>query len=301
MRSPMLYCFLILVSVPPQGCRLLGRKADDPAAAPDAPVSPAAPAVAEAPDAVDPVAPAPTAVAPAPTAAAAPVAPVSPATTAAAGAKWPVEATPPSPPPSPPAGTGQQGDRAASAPAGEPKAGIDSIARFDMQVPSIDRSASLFLRRVEASGGRLDNRENNTIRCRIPSERFGKVEAELPALGEVIERSTRTQTNAKLCEELDARIRQDEAYRGQLLASIEKAGSPESMDAVIKLAEIRRLNDEIETRKAEKSRLAEGIGFSTIEVRFQESPAGAREVDRTPRSRFDWINEIGPHAFGEKF
>jgi|GEM_PF-5249195 len=171
-------------------------------------------------------------------------------------------------------------------------------AHLTIRVANLDSAEDRFLDLIEARGGYLERRENNTLTCRVPAIDFEEVLEETKTFGTVIAQNREAQDVSR--QHLDLSIRLDNAVaaRDRLLELLEKATDVADLLEVER--ELKRLTEEIERLKGELRFLEGRIALSTISVTFN-APARITQRSRRFFSRFEWINRIGVEYVLDQF
>jgi hypothetical protein len=100
-------------------------------------------------------------------------------------------------------------------------------SRFQILVPAVSEALEKLLAEVEAAGGYLEKRENESIVCRVPAERFKEVLARIRTAGRVLDESTEALDVTSQYRDVELRIDVARKSRLRLLALLEKADKTE--------------------------------------------------------------------------
>lgn len=163
-------------------------------------------------------------------------------------------------------------------------------ARLELLVASIEDARGRLVTVVNEQGGYLQERQGDSVTCRVPATRFGGVLATVRGLGKVIEESQRALDVTRSYRDIQIQLENAQEARARLLELFQRA---EKVEDLLQIEEqLRRLTTEIERLKGELEYLSDQIALSTIEVLFR-SNAPALDPQRSVRSRFWWINQVG--------
>lgn len=200
--------------------------------------------------------------------------------------------------PAPAAESVEEGEPPPPAPAPEPSDKPVSKERLviytgslALLVPAVEPSLEKFLARVDALGGYLGSRNENTVTVRVPAERFEALVDEVAGMGTVLSRRVQARDVTAQYRDLRIRIENAERSRQRLLALLERA---EKMEDVLKIeAQLTRVTAELESMKGQLRLLADQIALSTLTVEFRSNAPSPRPAHVRRYSRFTWINNVG--------
>ncbi len=194
-------------------------------------------------------------------------------------------------PPSELAGESKSATRRTSPDPAQPAADRKMIytASLSVEVARPEESIERYLARVIELGGYLSQRQNNTITCRVPADRFEELVAEIRTYGRVLQDSQQARDVTKQHLDLSIRLENARKSRDRLLALLEKA---EKVEDILKIEEqLRRLTTEIERIEGELKYLDDQVAMSTVAVTFV--PVQARPSPKRRPSMFPWLDRIG--------
>ena len=164
-------------------------------------------------------------------------------------------------------------------------------ASFEVLVSNVEDTLKQFLAWVESDGGYLEARENKTVTCRIPADRFDALVARIPSIGTVLSESLKAQDVTLQSFDLAVRIENAEKSRQRLLHLLEQATD---VEAILKIEqELRRLTVELERMKGELKLLQNRVAYSTVQVTFRSNAPDPTPTPRRTQSRFGWIRQVG--------
>ena len=164
-------------------------------------------------------------------------------------------------------------------------------ASFEVLVSNVEDTLRQFLGWVEADGGYLEARENETVTCRVPVDRFDALTARIPSVGTVLSESLKAQDVTLQSFDLAVRIENAEKSRQRLLLLLEQATDVEATLKIEK--ELRRLTEELERIKGELKLLQNRVAYSTVQVTFRSNAPDPTPIARRKQSRFAWIRQVG--------
>jgi hypothetical protein len=141
---------------------------------------------------------------------------------------------------------------------------------------------------VEAAGGYVILRENDTYTFRVPAERFDEVFEELARLGAVSHRRVDVADVTEEVQDLELRLRNARALRDRYEELLKRAEKVEDVLAIERelgkvLETIERLEGQLQARMTE-------VKMSRITLRIDPAPGSPVTAARSP---FPWIREIG--------
>ena len=174
----------------------------------------------------------------------------------------------------------------------------DCSSQFTVEVQDLASSTKLFLTRMDALGGYLEKHENNSLLCRVPPGRFQELNAQIPEMGRVVEKSIKTLDVTARQHETRQRLEEAEAYRKRLQAVMDKTEKSDRIEDLLRIAEFRRVVEETERLREEMRVLVEKTSFSTVAVTWQSQRAP--QTSR-PTNRFSWINDLGAENLRKGF
>ncbi len=167
-------------------------------------------------------------------------------------------------------------------------------------VAGIEVAVNKITAEVQAHGGYVENQNGDTnsntanITYRIPAEHFFAIKKNLANYGQVLSDSVQAQDVTKQVFDIELRLENATQSRARLMELLKQAQKMEDILAIE--AEIRRLTDEIESMKGQLRYYKDQISFSTLSVSLMSNAPPPTSGPRRERSRFDWINSVGPEA-----
>jgi hypothetical protein len=183
--------------------------------------------------------------------------------------------------------TRSPGDAAAPAPRADRL--MVHRGQLTVAVARPDDAITKLLAQVEAWGGYLGQRQDQSVTVRVPAARFAEAVALVRGLGPL--RREQIEALDVTEEHRDLGIRLDNARRSRdrLLALLEKASAVEDLLKIEQ--ELCWFTTEIERMEGELKALNDRVALATLTVTFEAiAPARGRIA---PRSRFQWINSVG--------
>lgn len=151
-----------------------------------------------------------------------------------------------------------------------------------------------FVARVGECGGFLQSQQGSTVVVRVPAPRFDELFAAGRAMGRVLAESREASDVTEEFLDLGIRIDNARKARDRLLALLARA---ERVEDVLKIeAELRRLTEEIERMEGRSRFLADQVAMATLQVAFVAPTEPPPSQRRAGKSRFPWLDRVGPEA-----
>ncbi len=172
-------------------------------------------------------------------------------------------------------------------------------ARFEIATAEVNKTIDRFVEAVNAIGGYLESRNDNSVVVRVPADSFNRVIDNITSLGDVLSRSIKNEDVTRQYRDLKLRIETLRAARQRLLAILETA---EKLDDVLKLEEqLRELTLQIETAEGDFKRLGEQVAFSRIEADFRTKTVESASRRNNNANTIAWINQVGVDRVADGF
>lgn len=151
-----------------------------------------------------------------------------------------------------------------------------------------------FVARVAECGGFLQSQQGNTVVVRVPAPRFDELYAAGKAMGRVLAESREASDVTEEFLDLGIRIDNARKARDRLLAVLAQA---QRVEDILKIeAELRRLTEEIERMEGRRKFLADQVAMATLQVGFVAPTEPPPSQRRRAKSRFPWLDRVGPEA-----
>ena len=190
--------------------------------------------------------------------------------------------------------------RAAPQPQAEPtQTTRQVIYTGQLVVLSPDPAAAIDTARrlAEEAGGYADSIRSQSIRLRVPADRFDAVMESLGKLGLVTHREIDAADVTAQLVDLQIRLDNLEALRGRMKTLLERADKVE--DALNIEKELGRLTGQIEQLKGQLRLMKDRVALSTINVTFN-TPTGTASGLAGRVTPFPWVATVGSEAFGAR-
>ncbi|MBI4702596.1 MAG: DUF4349 domain-containing protein [Deltaproteobacteria bacterium] len=212
------------------------------------------------------------------------------ADTASAPTAGPAAATPVGGPEAKPAEATDVGPApAAGAPAAMATPLLIYDARFQMAVYEVEKAISATEALGRELGGYLVQRDDSTIKFRVPAGKFDEALGRVAKLGDVLHRAIDVRDVTEEFADLQIRLQNARAMRQRFEELLARAQSVK--DALEVQREIERVTAEIERFEGRLKLLRELIAFSTITVTFSGRPV--ESISPTVALPFPWLNQLG--------
>jgi hypothetical protein len=180
-------------------------------------------------------------------------------------------------------------------PAGTPAEAARRLVIYTGSVSSlvaqVEPALAVFVAKVTADGGYLQNRSGSSVTVCVPASQFFTTLQWLRESGQVSDEQINATDVTKQFFDIELRLKTADEARKRLLKLLESATK---MDDILAIeAQLRRLTDEIESMKGELRTLSDQIAFSTLTVNFYANAPAPNPYPQRTRSRFEWINQVG--------
>jgi hypothetical protein len=197
----------------------------------------------------------------------------------------------PSPPAAPMAAAGARQPAAPKSVADVPHSAAMIIytAALAMAVFQVTEAMGAVERIGRDVDGYLAVRGDNAITIRVPRDRFDEAIARVEKLGDVVHRDIKAQDVTDQVVDLQARLKNAQAMRDQLLELLRRATVKEALEIETQLG---RITEQIEVMEGKLKVLRDQIAYSTITVQF--APIAEQSVHETSLLLpFPWLQDLG--------
>ncbi len=164
-------------------------------------------------------------------------------------------------------------------------------ARFRLATGNIEETVRKWLATVDELGGYMESRNNDSVVCRVPVEKFHGLVEKIALFGDVIDQSISAQDVTEEHADVNIRLEAAEASRKRVMALLDRA---EKVEEIIKLEEeLTKLTLMIEQLQSKNRLMEQQIAYSQIEVTFESRSAVTKNGTAFASSPFPWINRVG--------
>ncbi len=155
-----------------------------------------------------------------------------------------------------------------------------------LRVGDVPKAVKQVIALVDAAGGRIDARHETAadddiapgaeLTLRLPATKTTDAVEALGRLGKLADLSIQTEDVTGTAQDLDARINALQTSVTRLQALLAKAGSTADLLAVEK--ELAERQGELESMEAERARLSDQVGMSTLQLSVVERPSTGERI-----------------------
>ena len=163
-------------------------------------------------------------------------------------------------------------------------------ADMTLVVGDIDRATRGATSIAERFGGYVETLSERTVVLRVAAAQFEQALAQLRGLGEVEQEQITTVDVTDALTDLSTRLELAEQTRARLATLLTRATDSEDRIAIVR--ELRRLDQEIESLRAQLRSLADLVALSRITVRLVARIERSSSFET--RSPFAWIEALTP-------